>query len=271
MRRRLERMTIFRYEIKAYRGSSIIWACSMALLAVLYIFLFKALRPDIESFKAFLNNMPVVIKQSFNILVDNISTLEGFYSFVFSFVVLCGAIQAMNLGTGIVSKEVRERTADFLLTKPISRSTIMMSKLLASFTVLVITNIIYLGLTVATAVAVIATFNMKIFLMISLTLFFVQIMFLALGIMISVIARKIKSVISVSLSTVFGLYIIGSLGSFLGEENVRYFSPFRYFDPVYIIRHGAYETSFSVIGLFFIFAAIVTSYLVYLKKDIHAV
>jgi ABC-2 type transport system permease protein len=264
-------INIFKYELKACRSSILIWACSMALLAVLYIFLFKALGPDIESFKAFLNNLPEVIQKSFNILVGSISTLEGFYTVVFSFVVLCGAIQAMNLGTSIVSKEVREKTADFLMTKPVNRSTIMTSKLLAALTALTLTNIIYLGLTIAAALAVVNTFDLKKFILISLTMFFVQMMFLALGLMISVIAGNIKSVISVSLSTVFGFYIIGSLGSFLGEEKVRYFSPFRYFDPVYIIRHGAYETSFAVIGLVLVIAALGASYLVYLKKDIHAV
>jgi ABC-2 type transport system permease protein len=243
----------------------------MTLLAVVYIFLFKAIGRDIENFKAFLNNMPDVIKKGFNILIDSISTLEGFYSFVFSFVILCGAIQAMNLGTAIVSKEVRDRTADFLMTKPVSRMRIMTSKLLAAFSALVITNIIYLGLTIFAAIAIVDAFNLKIFFMISLTMFFIQLMFMALGIMISVIAGKIKSVITVSLSTVFGFYVLGSLGSIIGEERVRYFSPFRYFDPVYIIQHAAYENSFIVTGVVFVIAAIAVSYLVYIKKDIHAV
>ncbi|AHF10436.1 ABC transporter permease subunit [Dehalobacter restrictus] len=262
-------MNIVLHELKAYRKSIIIWACSMTLLAVLYIFLFKGLGHDIENFKAFLNNMPDVIKKSFNIFIDSISTLEGFYSFVFSFVVLCGAIQAMNLGTAIVSKEMRDRTADFLMTKPVSRSYIMTSKLIAAFSALVMTNIIYLGLTVSAAVALVGTFNLKVFFMISVTMFFVQLIFMALGVLISVMAGRIKSVISVSLSTVFGFYILGSLGSFLGEEKVRYFSPFRYFDTAYIIKHAAYEVSFVVIGIVFIIAAIAGSYLVYLKKDIH--
>jgi len=262
-------MNIVLHELKAYRKSIIIWACSMTLLAVLYIFLFKGLGHDIENFKAFLNNMPDVIKKSFNIFIDSISTLEGFYSFVFSFVVLCGAIQAMNLGTAIVSKEMRDRTADFLMTKPVSRCYIMTSKLIAAFSALVMTNIIYLGLTVSAAVALVGTFNLKVFFMISVTMFFVQLIFMALGVLISVMAGRIKSVISVSLSTVFGFYILGSLGSFLGEEKVRYFSPFRYFDTAYIIKHAAYEVSFVVIGIVFIIAAIAGSYLVYLKKDIH--
>lgn len=264
-------MNIFLHELKECRKSIIIWACSMTLLAVMYIFIFKGLGSDIESFKAFLNNMPDVMKEVFNIYIDSISTLEGFYSFVFSFVVLCGAIQAMNLGTAIVSKEVRDRTADFLMTKPVSRIYIMTSKLMAVFSALVITNIIYQMLTILAAVAVVNSFNLKTFFMISLTLFFVQLIFMALGILVSVLASKIKSVISVSLSTVFGFYILGSLGSFLGEERVRYLSPFRYFDTGYIIEHAAYETSFVVVSIVFTIIAIVGSYLVYIKKDVHAV
>lgn len=264
-------MNIFLHELKAYRKSSIIWACSMTLLAVMYIFIYKGLGPDIENFKAFLNNMPDYMKNVFNIYIDSMSTLEGFYSFIFSFVVLCGSIQAMNLGTAIVSKELQNRTADFLMTKPVSRIGIMTSKLIAAFSVLVITNIIYLVLTILAAVVIVNAFNLKLFFMISITLFFVQLMFMALGIMSSVIAGKIKSVISVSLSTVFGFYVLGSLGSIIGEERVRYFSPFRYFDTVYIIKHAAYETSYVVIGLIFIVTAIAGSYLVYINKDIHTV
>ncbi len=264
-------MNIFLHELKSYRKSIFIWACSMTLLSVLYILLFKGLGNDIEDFKAFLNNMPDVIKSVFNIYIDSISTLEGFYSFVFSFVVLCGAIQAMNIGTAIVSKEIRDKTADFLMTKPVSRSTILTSKLLAAFFTLTITNIIYLGLTILAAIAIVGDFNLKLFFMISVTLFFIQLIFMALGFIVSVVAGKIRSVISISLSTVFGFYILGSLGSFLGEERVRYMSPFRYFDTAYIIKNAAYEASFVVIGLIFVIAAIAGSYLVYTKKDVHAV
>ena len=264
-------MNIFLHELKAYRKSVIIWALSMAALAVLYMFLFKGLRNDIEEFKVFMNNMPDVMKKAFNIYLDSISTLVGFYSFVFTFVVLCGAIQAMNIGTAIVSKEIRDKTADFLMTKPISRDKILTSKLLAALSSLAITNIIYLCLTIPVAVVISNDINMKVFLMLSSTLFFVQVMFMTLGIIVSVIAGKIKSVISISLSTVFGFYIIGTLGSVIGDETVRYISPFRYFDLAYIIKNAAYETSFVIVGIIFVIAAIAASYLIYVKKDVHAV
>lgn len=264
-------MNIFLYELKACRKSIILWACSMTALAVLYVFIFKSIGNDIEDFKMFLSNLPDVMQKAFNIYVESISTLVGFYSFIFSFIVLCGAIQAMNIGTAIISKEVREKTADFLMTKPISRNRILTFKLLAAFTALVITNTIYLCLSITVIVALIQDYNLKLFLMITITLFFVQVMFLALGIIISVAAGKIKSVISISLSTVFGFYILGSLGSFIGEERVRYLSPFRYFDTAYIIENAAYEAHFVIIGVVFVLAAIAGSYLIYVKKDIHTV
>lgn len=264
-------MNILFHELKAYRNSTIIWACSMALLAVMYIFIFSSVSGDIESFKSVLQSMPEVLRKMLSIYVESISTLEGFYSFVFVYIVLCGAIQAMNLGVSIVSKEVRDKTADFLLTKPVSRERILTFKLLAALASLLITNIIYLLITIPTTLTVNTDFNMKIFLLISFTLFFVQLIFLALGFLVSVAAGKIKSVISVSLTTVFGFFIISMLGSVIGDKAVRYISPFKYFDSTYIVKHAAYETSFIIVGIVVVIAAIAASYLVYLRKDIQAV
>lgn len=264
-------MNIFLHELKANRKSIIIWAFSMAALAAMYILIFKNLGSDIDAFRDYMRNLPEVMKKAFGLNPESLSTLEGFYSFVFSFIVLFGAIQAMNLGTAIVSKEIREKTADFLMTKPVSRERILSAKLLAALSSLAITNIIYLVLVISIAAAVVRNFNLKLFLMISVTLFFVQLMFMVLGIIVSVIIGRIRSVIPISLGTVFGFYIIGTLGSVIGEENVRYISPFRYFDTAYIIKNAAYETSFVIVGIIFVIAAAAGSYFVYMKKDIHAV
>ena len=180
-------MNIFLHELKAYRKSMLIWACSMAAVAALFILMFSGISTDIDAFKAVLESLPETVKKLLSIYVDSISTLEGFYSFVFIYIILCGAIQAMNLGTSIVSKEIREKTADFLLTKPVSRERILTSKLLAALASLVITNIIYLAITVPMTFIVTTEFSMKIFLMISATLFFIQLMFMALGVIVSVI------------------------------------------------------------------------------------
>lgn len=264
-------MNIFLHELKAYRKSIIIWACSMAALAVMYIFIFNGMASEIEDFKKLILSLPEVVRKLLSIYVDSLSTLEGFYSFVFVYVVLCGAIQAMNLGLSIISKELRDKTADFLMTKPVSRKKVLTSKILAALASLILTNLLYLAITIPVTLTVKSDFSMKIFLMITATLFFVQLMFVSLGIIVAVLAGKIKSVISISLSTVFGFFIVSMLGSIIGDKAVRYISPFKYFDLDYIVRNAAYETSFIIVGIIFVVSAIAASYYLYVRKDIHAV
>ena len=178
----------------------------------------------------------------------------------------------MNLGTSIISKEVREKTADFLLTKPVTRKTIMTAKLLAILTSLVITNVVYLISAIIMAnVVKTEAFSLKIFIMISITLFFVQLMFMALGVIISVVFPKIKSVLPISLGTVFGFFMLGMLSTTTSTDIWRFLIPFKYYDTAYIIKNSNYETSFIIVEIVFIVVTIFASYLIYSKKDIHAV
>ena len=265
-------MNMFLHELKAYRKSTIIWTCSLIALIVLFLGLFPSFSKEAEAFKKVMEGFPEPVRKALGLSVDSMSSLLGFYAYTFLYVTLCGAIQAMNLGTSIISKEVREKTADFLLTKPVTRTKIMTSKLLAALTSLVITNIAYL--TVASIMAAIVKtkdYSYKIFFMLSFTLFLVQLFFLALGVIVSVVVPKIKSVLPISLGTVFAFFIIGMISSTTGDDVMRYITPFKYFDTNYIIKNSSYEATFIIIEFGFIVAAIAVSYFVYSKKDIHAV
>jgi ABC-2 type transport system permease protein len=178
----------------------------------------------------------------------------------------------MNLGTSIVSKEVREKTADFLLTKPVTRTTVLTAKLMAAFISIFLTNIIYLAVTITMAYQVkTEDFSLKILIMLSLTMFFIQLIFLAIGVIVSVIVPRIKSVLTVSLTTVFAFYFLGMFSSTTGEEAKRYISPFKYFNTAYIIKQASFESTFLIVGAVIIILAITASYFVYAKKDIHSV
>ncbi|WML41740.1 ABC transporter permease subunit [Neobacillus sp. OS1-2] len=263
-------MNIFLHELRAYRKSTIIWSLSLVLIVVLFMSFYPSFAKDAGEFEKIMEGYPEAIRNAFNL--GSLATLVGFYCFPLSFITLCSAIQAMNLGTGIVSKEVREKTADFLLTKPVTRSTVLTAKLLAAFISIVITNAVYIaGASIMANQVKTDDFSIKVFIMLSLTMFIIQLIFLALGIIISVIVPKIKLVLTVSLATVFAFYFIGMLSDTSGEDVKRYFSPFKYFDTAYIIKHSSFEASFLIAGAIVIILAIAASYFVYTKKDIHAV
>lgn len=265
-------MNIFIHELKTYRKSTIIWSLSLIAIMIIFMSMYSTFAEDAKGFMKIVENYPEAIRNAMGFNQENFFTILGFYSFPLSFITLCAAIQAMNLGTSIVNKEVREKTADFLLTKPVTRTKILTAKLLAAFVSIIVTNIFYFAAASFVALQVQTDdFSLKIFLLLSFTIFFIQLIFLSLGIIISVIVQKIKSVLTVSLATVFAFYFVGMFSDTTGDEVKRYFSPFKYFDTAYIIKHSSYETTFLIAGAVIIILAIATSYVVYSKKDIHAV
>ncbi len=259
-------MNMFLHELKSMRKTAAIWTISLIALSALFLCIYPSVAADAEEFKKLLANYPPAIRSMLGINIDNIASLLGFYSMVFSFITLCGAIQGMNLGISILSRESRERTADFLLVKPVSRKSIVSAKLLAALTTIVATNIVFYAATLLIANAVkTGDYSNKLFFMINLTLFFLQIIFMAIGLVVSVFFKKLKSVLPISLGVVFGFYMVGAL------IPKRYISPFKYFDITYIINNAGYEASYLVTAAVIVVAAIITSYIIYIRKDIHAV
>lgn len=266
-------MNMFLHELKALRKSAIIWTIVLIALAALFLSVYPSMTNDAADFKNMLGSYPPAVRAMLGINLDYITSMLGFYSIIFTFIILCGAIQAMNLGTSILSKESRERTADFLLVKPVSRFEIVTAKLLAALTTILAIDIVFFAVSTILANSVkTADFDVKLFFMINLTMLFVQLIFLALGICISVFFKKLKSVLPVSLGVVIGLYMVGALISTgKNDDAARIISPFKYYDMTYIIKNGSYETPYLIASAIIIVIAVAVSYLIYIKKDIHAV
>lgn len=265
-------MNIYLHELKLSRKSTVIWTVTLIAIVTLFMNLFPAFLQDASVMEKILQNFPEEFKKAFGISDFDFSTFLGFYSYIFSFVLLFGAIQAMNLGIGTMSAEVREKTADFLLVKPVTRHKIITSKLLASLTNIIITNaFVIITAFVSAEIVLSEPYNKKLLFMITITMFFIQLIFISLGFFISVVIKKIKSVLPVSLGVVFGFYILDMFGSVIGGDKIKYLTPFKYFDLAHIIEKGKYETRFIILSLVIIVAAIGGSYVLYYKKDISAI
>ncbi len=266
-------MNIYRQEFKAFLKSAIIWALSMSALALLFLSIYPTIASDAADFKEILSNYPATVREMLGINLDFITSLLGLYTMTFSFILLCGAIQAMNLGVSILSRESRERTADFLLVKPVARTKIVTAKLGASITVLLLTNAIYFVISFLSAnLFKTEPFSQKVFFLINLSMLFLQLIFLAIGMFISVFFQRIKNVLPISLGVVFGFYMIGAvLATGADGESKRFLSPFHYFNSAYIIEHSGFEVSYLLLSIIIILVCIITGYIVYNKRDIHAV
>lgn len=264
-------MNLFFRELKAYRNMTVIWIMALSVLACVFLLMYPAFANDVVVSKSIISNLPPAIRNAFELSTNGFFTIYGFFAYLTTFLVLAGAVQSMNLGVNVLSKEDSGKTADFLLTKPVSRRRVFICKVLAVFSLIIVTNIIFCAVSLVTAKLVsVDSFSSHTFLLISGILFLVQMFFMALGLLLSLIIPKIKSSIVVALPTVFAFFIVGMLGSILGDDNIKYLSPFKFFDHNYIINNNNYELKFLIIDAVFVAIVIIVSYVIYIKKDIKA-
>ncbi|MBM7571111.1 ABC transporter permease subunit [Aquibacillus albus] len=265
-------MNMFWHEMKANQRSSLLWTLTLMVLISVFFSMFPTFSKEVDSLRKALEGFPDALLRSLNFDVNNFSSILGFYAYVFAYISLCGAIQASSLGIGILSKETREKTADFLLTKPVTRQQVITAKLCAAFSSILLTNIGFI--VAATTMAHIVKnnpLNETIFFMISISLFFIQLIFLAVGALAATIISKIKSVLPYSLAIVFLFFIISMFASSTGDDKLRYLTPFQYFDALSIIKQEGYDLTFVLLSIVVIACSLTASYVLYLKKDIHAV
>lgn len=261
---------MFLHELMQYRRITIIWIVSLVLGAAAYMALYPSMVDQAQAIQKVLASYPKALLAALGVGSAGImATFAGFYQIIMNFIMLAAAIQAMNLCTGIVAKEEHSHTAEFLLAKPVRRTQVLTAKLLAALTLLLITNVVFMA-SMWAEISILAKTNIagKTFFLMTLTLFLAQLFFLGLGFLVSVTAPKIRSVLSISLSTVFAFYIIGVFETAIGAKAVRYLTPFKFFDYQYIIKNTAYEPAYLLLDVAVLIVCIIAAYYFYLKRDI---
>ncbi len=262
-------MNIFWQELRSYRRSTLIWIITLCVITLVFLSIYQSLSSQISTFQEVVSRYPKALLTIINFRLEMFYTIYGYLSYIMTFIWIAGAIQAMNLGTSVISKEVSGKTADFLLAKPVSRISLLTQKLLAVLTLIVVTNIFFTGTAVLGAKLFSpGSFDMKLYILMAISLFFVQLFFLALGFVLGSVLPKIKTVITVTLPTVFVLFIISSFGAIVDRPEVYYITPFKYFDSVYLFRNGHYEYKYMIVLAVIVIASLVVSFAAYNKKDI---
>lgn len=255
------------HELRQGRGSTVIWTLALVAVAALYISIYPTISGN-EAAADVYANFPEAFKKTFNITENFLASFAGLYAMVLNLVLLTGAVQAMNLGCGITSREVRERTADFLLTRPISRRSVLRQKLLSILALILATNAVFMAADWALIQAMISDpFRFRTFFISTSSLLVIQLFFLCFGFLLGSVMRRVKSVISVSLPVVFGFYVIGLFDTVVGEK-IRYLTPFKSIDVNALSAGGGYDpVMLTYLGALSA-AAIIASFIVFQRKDI---
>jgi ABC-2 type transport system permease protein len=264
---------IFRHEFRTRLKSVVIWSLALTFLIVFYFSFFSVFADQAALMNEFLARYPQQLRAALGMDRMDLATVLGYYSFIFLFVQLCLAIQASNYGFGLVSIEESELTADFLLSKPVSRTQVLTSKLLAALTSLTITNLVVW----VSSFAAISLFRGEreyepltlLLLLLSIVIF--QLFFLSVGLVISLLVKRVRSVTPYALGLGFGSYVLSAFSGVFADVKLEYITPFKHIDPAYIVQHGAYNMPLVLLNVAVTLVALAVSYWLYIRRDIPAV
>lgn len=263
-------MNIFIRELKANRKALIIWSVCMALLVLSGMGKFTAYAAGGASSEVF-DKLPNTMKVMLGLNGFEVTKISGFFAFLFPYLEITVAIHAALLGSSIIAKEERDKTTEFLIAKPISRLTIITSKVLAALVNVIILNLVSL----LSSLAIVPTFNTGEditgeILILHLIMFIVQIIYLSLGTWLASCLRKPKMSGAIAADIIIAGYFISKITDLVDHLKVlNIFSPFKYFN----LQKAVYGNDISVVITLLCVAMIVVftafTYFFYQRRDMN--
>lgn len=264
-------MNIYRREMQANAKSLIIWCMTLAGLGILVMAFFPTIARQGETLQQVLSSMPPGLLKAFGLQKISLTDILGYYaSKQYITIALFGSIYSIMLASGILSKEISDRTIEFLLSKPVTRSALVAYKLLSVFTLIIIFNlIISAAMFITLQIVKIKDFDIPVFILLCIGPLLIHLTFAAIGLLLSVIIRKTRSILPLALGLVLVTYFLSIAAALSAKlDFLKYFSPYKYADAIDIITSQRIEPQYLVIMLAINIIALYLTFYIYTRKDI---
>jgi ABC-2 type transport system permease protein len=264
---------LFLKEMRKNALSLILW---MIVITLLISVTMSVYRTFLENQSKVMGMMSLVPKSALQFKgISNFSdmlSVLGFYSVNnVIYMMLLGSIFAIVLSSNILLKEEYNKTAEYLLTRPLTRSEIFFSKISV-----VALHVFFLNFVTAFAGFICmelvkkGPFSVKAFIILSVYTFLLNLLFGAIGLFMSTLVKRSKPITTFSIGMVLIFYFIHTISKItVSISKIGYLSPFKFASIDAI--NPAYKLDplnlFYFVGLTLILTGL--SYRLYTRKDIY--
>lgn len=260
-------MKLIRHELRQGRISFLIWTGAIGFLLAVCIGLFPEMKGQMEGVNDVFASMGS-FTEAFGMDRLNFGTLTGFYAVECGNVLgLGGAFYASLCAICVLSKEERDRTAEFLLAHPVSRRRIVTEKLLAVLIQVTVMNLLLYALACGSIAVVGEEVPWKELNLLHLAYFLLQTELAGICFGISAFMRK--GSVGAGLGIAVVMYFLNLVANIAESvEFLKYFTPFGFAEGADIVTNGSLDRGMLAVGLMFGVVGVIAAYIKYCGKDI---
>lgn len=263
-------MNIVLRELKSIRRSLMIWSGGILFLIYVGMVKYDGFSKAGESANEMMAALPPAMKAMFGLGDLDLAVASGYYVVFFMYFVLISGIHAIMQGAVVLSKEERDKTADFLMVKPRKRTQVLLSKIVASLIAMTILNAVtWIG-----SVVVVAMYNQgpsinDLIGELMIGMFFIQLVFFAVGLLLSLVTTSTKQATGTATGILLGSFILSAaIDMYSKIDFLKYFTPFKYFDGKAIYLEGL-DGLFILLSIVIVACALIATFVLFKNKDLH--
>ncbi len=260
-------MTLFFHELKRGRTALIVWSAVVAFLLCVSIVIYPEMTSQMGDIGDMFSSMGA-FTDAFGMNNVNFGEFSGYFAIEFGNTMgLAGGMFAALLGMAALADEERNRTAEFLLTHPVSRVQIVLQKLLSIVARLLAFNVAVFLLALLATLAIGERAKLGDIALIFLAYFILQIEIAAISFGVSAFLRRGSVAIAIGAS--LALYFCNILANLTEDLKVlKYLTPYGYADATVIVSESAITMKYLIPGLLLTALGIAAAFWQYSRKDV---
>lgn len=266
------KLNILKWELKRGFKSFLIWVSFIVSIQFMYNALFPSFAGEGGLFSSKMELLPKVFLKIFGI--DKIDFADILHFFAMQgqiWIFLFATFYLTKLSSSLFVKEENEKTAEFILSRPISRNKYIVEKFLS----LTVFLILYDGVITFSLLGMFSKYKVKpfdvsLFWKIALYFWAVHIFMAAVGVIFSVIARKRTTADTGTFFVLGFLYVLSLIARvYENYKHIKNFTPFGVFDPADLLQNGSFNASAFLLVLLIYVGSLLFSLYYYQHKDIY--
>lgn len=260
-------MTIFFHELRRGRAAFAIWTGVIAFMLILCMALYPEMKEEMSDMNTLFANLGS-FTAAFGMDLVNFGEAMGFYAIECGNILgIGGAFYAALLGIGALSKEEKEHTAEFLLTHPITRLSVMGQKLAAVLVQLLVMNLMITAVSAISFQIIGEPVKTEVFFLLHIAFLVMQLEIAAVCFGISAFLRGGGLGIGLGMAAV--LYFLNIAANISDQARMlRFITPFAYAEAADIAAKSSIDGSLMGLGILYAAVVLLIGMIYYRRKDI---